>query len=276
MKRTIEANTIARTLRQWNDRTIYLTPHEKPIEHTAAGKASHTRKAAQPQPRTVLMPELTYRHIARILCHVEPESKDYPQAIETTLATIKALPAQHRLSMRIAYIFASKVPYEERGDCFQTFTATLIGRGVSDERLAYAICRCDWLDWWRAYKIRQHVDLDTTITDEDGNATTLGNLIVGMVDFEQRIGSELDAASLWERIPADIRPLIIKRMTGRALITTRTSEPIAQPLIGKNRRAYAGYLKRGRPKTDAALTDCERQRFNRWLHGAGASLLLSD
>ena len=124
--------------------------------------------------------------------------------------------------------------------------------------------------------MRQHTDLDTTIADSDGNATTLGNLIVGEVEFEAKAGSEIDAARLWERIPADIRPLIVKRLTGRALITRRTTEPVSQPLIGRNRRAYAGYLRRGRPTTDSALTDCERQRLNRWIHGAGASLLLSD
>lgn len=221
--------------------------------------------------------KVEYRSIAKLLCQNLPvEGADYTAAVETSLASIKRLPAQARLSMRVAYVFASKVPREEREDCFQTFTATLLGTHETSERFAYAAIRADWLNWWARYKIRQHTSLDSVVQDDEGNATTLGDLVVGEVEFEQKLGSDMDAATLWARIPDDIKPLVLKRLEGRNLVTRRErGEPIAQPLVGKNRREYARFLRRGRPTTGRALTDCERQRFNRWVHKSGVSLLLT-
>ncbi|MDD5700411.1 MAG: hypothetical protein PHU23_00050 [Dehalococcoidales bacterium] len=84
--------------------------------------------------------KVEYRDIAKLLCRELPlESDEYHDAVEVKLSQLKSLPAQVKLSMRIAYIFSAKVPHDEREDCFQSFTATLIQSQVTDEKLAYSI-----------------------------------------------------------------------------------------------------------------------------------------
>ena len=173
------------------------------------------KQATQPQYRL----KVEYRDIARRLCQTEPDADKYADALETTLAEVKRLPAQTKLSMRIAEFFAHRVPYEEREDCFQTFTSTLLDVGVTEEKLAYTIIRHDWLNWWRAYKTKQHLDLDSSIEDSEGNATTLGDLLVGEVEYEHRIGVAIEdndaVVVAMETDTAHIRPLVAKRLAGQ-------------------------------------------------------------
>ena len=183
--------------------------------------------------------------------------------------------------MRIAEFFAHRVPFEEREDCFQTFTATLLDSKVTEEKLAYTIIRHDWLNWWKAYKTKQHLDLDSSIEDDDGNATTLGDLLVGEVEYEHRVGVAIEdndaARYLWNQIPTNIKPLIAKRLAGQNLVAPRIRrEPVEEPLVGKHRKEYARFLRRGRPATGAILDNTERSQFNRWIHTHGASLILAD
>ena len=182
--------------------------------------------------------------------------------------------------MRIAEFFAHRVPFEEREDCFQTFTATLIDSKVTEEKLAYTIIRHDWLNWWRAYKTKQHLDLDSSIEDSEGNATTLGDLLVGEVEYEHRVGVAIEdndaARYLWNQLPANIKPLVAKRLAGKNLVAPRIRrEPVEEPLVGKHRKEYARFLRRGRPATGAILGNTERQRFSRWVRTEGKELLLA-
>jgi hypothetical protein len=225
--------------------------------------------------------KVEYRDIARRLCQTDADEPTYSDDLENTLAEVKRLPAQTRLSMRIAEFFSHRVPFEEREDCFQAFTSTLLDAGVTEERLAYTIIRHDWLNWWKAYKTKQHLDLDSSIQDEEGNATTLGDLLVGEVEYQYRVGVAVEdddaARYLWNQIPANIRPLVAKRLAGQNLTAPRTQrEPIEAPLIGKHRKEYARFLRRGRPATGVVLGNTERQQFNRWIHANGASLILAS
>jgi hypothetical protein len=236
-----------------------------------------TQAQAQAQYRL----KVEYRDIARRLCQTLPDEPTYSDDIERTLAEVKRLPAQTRLSMRIAEFFSHRVPFDEREDCFQTWTATLLDSKVTEERLAYTIIRHDWLNWWRAFKTKQHLDLDSSIEDSEGNATTLGDLLVGEVEYEHRVGVAIEdndaARYLWNQIPSHIRPLVVKRLAGQNLVAPRTQrEPIDQPLVGKHRKEYARFLRRGRPSTGVVLGNTERQQFNRWVHANGASLILAS
>jgi len=199
--------------------------------------------------------QVEYRDIATLFAKGLPiEGDEYRAKVESYLDTIKALPREAKLALKMAYIFGSKAPREEREDLFQQLTLTLLKANVTDEKLAYSIARCDWLDWYRKYKIRQHTSLDSVVEDTEGNATTPGELLVGEVEFETKMDGRLDAELMWQKIPPDIKPLILKRLEGKALVTR-----------------YG----RGRPKTDSALNDCERKRFNRWLHKEGYKLALA-
>ena len=117
----------------------------------------------------------------------------------------------------MAYIFSRKVPSQERKDFFQDIALALFKAHARDDKLAYAIARCDWRDWWKKYKIRQHYSLDSVIEDEDGNPATLGELIIGEAEFELKMDGKLDAERIWNKLPDNIKPIIRSRLIGQAL-----------------------------------------------------------
>jgi hypothetical protein len=128
-----------------------------------------------------------------------------------------------------------------------------------DERLAYAIARCDWIDFWK----RQHAhltkfccyasdegrenpdckeckhstgkpcaylgirgirSLDSEINENGENNTTLGELIVGEADYEARLNGQLDAHIIEAKLklyPA-INNLVNKRLVGLTLTRKET------------------------------------------------------
>lgn len=159
-----------------------------------------------------------YRDLAKLLTKAMPlELGDYKAKVDEYIEVIKALPAPAKVALKSAYIFSRKVPKEEREDLFQDIALAVLKARTKDERLAYAIARCDWRDWWAKYSIRQHYSLDSIIADEDGNQTTYGELLVGEVDFEARINGDLDGQALYEQLPLWIRNLVDKRLQGKPL-----------------------------------------------------------
>ena len=78
------------------------------------------------------------------------------------------MPAYQKTVLKMAYIFSRKVPRQEREDFFQDIALILLEKQIDNQRLAYAIARCDWRDWWKKYKIRQHYSLDSVTEDEAG------------------------------------------------------------------------------------------------------------
>ena len=124
----------------------------------------------------------------------------------------------------MAYIFSRKVPRQEREDLFQDIALTLLKHKTSEPRLAYAIARCDWRDWWKKYKIRQHYSLDSVTEDEDGSPATLAELIIGESEFEVKMDGKLDAQRIWQKLdkfPA-IKKLVVKRLIGQSLTKLET------------------------------------------------------
>ncbi len=200
--------------------------------------------------------KVTTRDIAKMLVSQLPvEGAEYGAAVETALAEINKLPTNTRNYLKLAYIFSRKAPREEREDLFQEITLALLQSGVKDVKLAYSVARCDWKNFWARYKTRQHFSLDSVISDEDGNECTIGDLLVGEIEYEHKLDSLLDAELLWNKIPADIKPLVTKKLIGK-------------PLTAERKGA-------GRPKTDSALSGAERVRFHRWLNRDGYKLLLA-
>lgn len=178
------------------------------------------RRTSKPtaSPKSMPLTDLTYRHIARMFAQALPiEGADFQAKIEDYLAVIKALPKEAKVALRVAYIFGSKVPKEEREDLFQDIALAVLKAKVKDERLAYAIARCDWRDWWGKYSIRQHYSLESVTEDDEGNPVTLRELIVGEVEFERKINGKLDAERIWNKLPDHIKPLVNRRLLGYAL-----------------------------------------------------------
>lgn len=184
--------------------------------------------------------DITYRDIAIMLVKVMPvEGEEFSDKVEEYLKIIKALPTTAKLALRSAYIFGSKVPRQEREDLFQDIALAILKAQVEDERLAYAIARCDWKDWWKKYTIRQHYSLDSVTENGDGDPVTLGELIVGEAEFERKMNGKLDAQIIWQKLPGYIKPIIQTRLLGKAVNQT------------------------------------DRQRLNRWIKKEGYQLLLA-
>jgi hypothetical protein len=167
---------------------------------------------------SVQIKDITYRHIALMLASALPiESDDFSMQVESNLEAIKRLPQTAKVALRSAYIFSRKVPRQERQDLFQDIALAVLKSQTGDEKLAYAIARCDWRDWWKKYRIRQHYSLDSVTEDEDGNPVTLGELIIGEAEWERKMDGKLDAHRIWESLPDNIKPIVIHRLLGQAL-----------------------------------------------------------
>ena len=145
------------------------------------------------------------------------EGQEFGLQVASNLGTIKRLPQEAKIALKSAYIFSRKVPKQERADLFQDIALEVLKSRTKDERLAYAIARCDWMDFWKKFKIRQHYSLDSIATDDEGNPATFGELLVGEAEFERKMNGKLDAERIYTMLPLYIRPLIDKRLIGKAL-----------------------------------------------------------
>jgi len=162
--------------------------------------------------------KITYRDIAKMLASALPiEGEEFTLQVNQYLKTIMAMPIEHKIALKMAYVFSRKVPRQEREDLFQDIALAVFKAKTKDARLAYAISRCDWQDFWKKFKIRQHYSLDTIVEDDDGNPTKLAELIVGEAEFEAKINGKLDAERIWNKLPELIKPIVTKRLIGKAL-----------------------------------------------------------
>ena len=165
--------------------------------------------------------DITYRDIAKMLIKAMPiEGQEFTDKVNEYLDIIKAMPKEAKVALRSAYIFSRKVPREEREDLFQELCLTVLKAKTKDEKLGYAIARCDWRDWWAKYTIRQHYSLDAVVEDDSGNPITLAELIVGEVEFEFKLDGKIEAERIWNKLPELIKPIIQKRLLSNPLNAT--------------------------------------------------------
>ena len=168
---------------------------------------------------------VTYRDIAKMLASALPVEDDaYGVAVNEYLDVIKRLPQAQKTALKVAYVFSRKVPREEREDLFQELCLALFKARTKEEKLCYAIARCDWLNWWKRYKRHSQyftADIDEVVQNDTGESEVpLRELLVGEVEFENKVNGKLEAERLWTLIPEGIKPLVSKRLTGRPLTNT--------------------------------------------------------
>ena len=163
----------------------------------------------------------TYRSIAKMLASALPlAGEEFGEAVNNYLEEIKRLPKGAKVALRSAYIFSRKVPAQEREDLFQELALAILEAKVEDERLAYAIARCDWQDWWEKYMTRSHYyagSLNATLEDADGQAVEFGELLVGETEFERKMAGKVDGQALWAKIPNHLKPIVNKRLMGKSI-----------------------------------------------------------
>jgi hypothetical protein len=166
--------------------------------------------------------KVTYRDIAKMLTYAMPiklNPDEFLQMVEDTIKAIEAMPKQARTALKMGYLFSSRVPESEHDDFMQELTLKLLQIQVEDEKLAYTIARCDWVDWWRRYE--KH---DLTFTslegmlecrDNEGNEYILADLVIGAMEYETR--SDCKAKKIMQSIPKNILEIGAKRLSGQAL-----------------------------------------------------------
>jgi hypothetical protein len=223
-----KANGLSQILTRFTVNTVQVNPNEEKNERKAEQpkrpahsiKVSHTTRKTigKFSPKYVQVKDLTYRHIATMFCRALPiEGEQFAEQVECTLETIKQLPQSAKVALKSAYIFSRKVPSCEREDFYQDIVLAVLKAKTNDEKLAYAIARCDWKDFWNKYKIRQHMSLDDVMENENDDGKTLGEMISGELEFERKIDSEMDALSLWNKLPDNIKAIVTQRLIGQAL-----------------------------------------------------------
>ena len=161
---------------------------------------------------------VTHRDIAKLFCKALPlDGDDYGTAVNDAVDAINKLTPECKLALKSAYIFSAKVPREEREDMFQTLAMTLIEARVKDEKLAYTIARCDWVNWYKKFKTREHFSIDSVVTGYDGDEVSYSELLVGEAEFEAKMNGDMDGARLYDALPAWVKDIVDKRLSGRSI-----------------------------------------------------------
>lgn len=162
--------------------------------------------------------KVTYRDIAKMLAKALPvEDSEFTLKVEEYLNVIKSMSQSAKIALKTAYVFSRKVPREEREDMFQDLTLAVLKAKATDERLAYAVARCDWVNWWQRYKIRQHYNLDSIVEDSEGNQVPYGELLVGECEFENRLDGDMDGERLYQQLPKWVQDIVKKRLIGKPI-----------------------------------------------------------
>lgn len=206
------------------------------------------------------------RDIAKMLVKLIPvdfKPDDFLEQVNLIERKIKKMPKSTKLALKCAYIFGKKVPKQERQDMFQELTLKLIEANPQAENWAYTIARCDWLDWYRKYKVKSQYseyDIESIVSAEIGiNAIHLHELeqksddmailadservnqynkrsyqiavesLTGLLEYE-KLDNKLTARSIIAKLPKNIRIIANKRMIGKAL-------------LAKERQALCRYIK---------------------------------
>jgi DNA-directed RNA polymerase specialized sigma24 family protein len=174
--------------------------------------------------------KITDRDIAKWIVSRIPldfTDEDLGLQIETYHQEINRLSDEARQALKCAMVFANKVPQQEREDLFQDLALTLWRKRLPDVKLAYAIARCDWIDWWKRYKVRSHygfVSVEETEVSEAEDVKLQSEILVGEVDFEQKMCNRAEARWILSRIPRSIKALAQKRLLGQSLNVTERRE----------------------------------------------------
>jgi len=171
--------------------------------------------------------KVTYREIARMLVKALPvQDEAYAEKVDEYTESVQRMGAEAKTALKSAYIFAHKVPVQDREDMFQELALAVLEARTKDERLAYTVARCDWRNWWEKYYTRQHYlagSLNEIVENDEGGKVELGELLVGEVEYERLVDGKLDGQALFDKLPSYIKPLVVKRLLGRALTGAESS-----------------------------------------------------
>lgn len=187
------------------------------------------------------------RDIAKMIvrargCKLDPG--EHLEQVELLMHELQSMPREQTNALKMAYLFSSRVPEFEREDFFQELSLTLLEKSVRDEKLAYTIARCDWVDWWKRYthKNETEISLDAILdTDGDGesenrsNGHVLSELAIGAIEYEQT--QDTKAKRIIEAIQA-------KGKFGERILEIATKRLAGEALTQAERRALCDFVHR--------------------------------
>ena len=108
----------------------------------------------------------------------------------------------------------------------------------------------------------------------------MADMIIGSVEYETRYDGKIEAETIWSKIPEDIRPIILKKLSGKALTSgkrKRGRPKVEQPLIGKHSMYYRRWLRKQAykilPDSNRMEGESETACLNRWLKANGYKLI---
>lgn len=197
--------------------------------------------------------QVTYREIAKMFAKALPvEGNEFRERVEANLEAIKSLSTEAKTALKAAYIFSSKVPRQEREDFFQDLALAVYEAHTKDEKLAYAIARCDWLNWWKKHYVRQNracllngipqtphckectfkdkpkkftdcpfrayrqmVESIDVLDDKEGKPETFANMVLGETEWELKMDGALDVKIIWDMLPAKLQAVVRQRLLGQ-------------------------------------------------------------
>jgi hypothetical protein len=171
--------------------------------------------------------KVTSRDIAKMLIYALPiklKPNEFLQCVEDTIKAIETMPKAARIALKMGYLFSSRVPRDDQQDFMQELTIKLIEIGCTDDKLAYSIARCDWVDWWRRYAKHNltFTSLEAMLEcrDDDQNEHIIADLAIGAMEYEtrpsckaQRILESMRASKVGQRM----LEIGSKRLSGEAL-----------------------------------------------------------
>lgn len=200
--------------------------------------------------------QVSEHDIAKMLVKVIPvdfKPAEFLAMVKTIERKIKRMPENTKLVLKAAYIFSSKVPKQERQDVYQELAMKLLENKPVNEQWAYTIARCDWLDWYRKFKVKSQYseyDIGSIVSSEIGiNEYQLYELeqksddmrelvdsernnqyqkqcyhiavesLTGLIEYEL-LDNQITAKSIIEQLPDNIKLIANKRMIGKALLAS--------------------------------------------------------
>ncbi|MDD2730826.1 MAG: hypothetical protein PHW33_01735 [Candidatus Portnoybacteria bacterium] len=193
---------------------------------TRKASKQELKQAFKAQPEAIIDHTYQNRSIAKMLASaLQVEGEDFKEHVESYLEAINKLPADTRRALKYAFIFSRKAPHQEREDLYQELAIKLLELRPSDDKLAYAVARCDWKDWWKAFKLRSNYNwesierLGDAEDGQDYGQEAIDRQVYhsALLDGQIEIERKTDAKILWNLLPKQIQAIVNKRLEGHAL-----------------------------------------------------------
>lgn len=172
---------------------------------------------------------VTIRQISQMFTRalgVKLNSDEYLNHVESIMRIIEDMEVYQRHALKLAFLFSMRVSEIDKEDFFQDIVLALLEKRIENEKLAYTIARCDWLDWYRKYRKKQDTEVSlNAILDSMNRDNESDN--DSPVSFK-----ELNVTANWQKLQDNLDDALqIKADIERKAEVTDTDPEISDLLI---------------------------------------------